>query len=142
MGVERSALTPAESDWISAQLSIAAALARAYTGDSEEPPSLDRLDSTWLAWQRDQSPSKPDANSVVNGLGIAFGKHLAAALQLDWSIVTDEYGTDLAVFGEPGAVTFFPASMIAKRLHELDPIFTQLYRAAVGSVHQLKSKLS
>jgi hypothetical protein len=51
------------------------------------------------------------------------------------------YGTDLAVFGEPGAVTFFPANMIAKRLKEEEPIFTQLHSAAVGSVTQLRSQM-
>jgi hypothetical protein len=131
----------AESEWVSAQLAIAVELARAYTGDSEDPPSLSRLDTTWLAWQRDSSRSRPDPNAVVNGLGIAFGKHLAASLDLEWAIVTDEFGTDLALYGEPGAVTFFPANMIAKRLKEKDPIFTQLHRAAVGSVTQLRSKL-
>jgi hypothetical protein len=139
--VQISRLSPAESEWVQAQLATAVALARAYTGGSEDPPSLARLDSTWLAWRHDSSPSRPDPNSIVNGLGIAFGKHLAAALGLDWAIVTDDYGTDLAVFGEPGAVTFFPANMIAKRLEEEGPIFTQLHSAAVGSVTQLRSKM-
>jgi hypothetical protein len=72
---------------------------------------------------------------------VLFGKHLAASLDLEWAIVTDEFGTDLALYGEPGAVTFFPANMIAKRLEEPEPIFIQLHRAAVGSVTQLRSKL-
>jgi hypothetical protein len=139
--VQTSPLTAAESEWIATQLATAAALARAYTGESEDPPSLDRLDATWRAWRHDSSSSRPDSNAVVNSLGIAFGNHLAAALTLDWAIVTDEFGTDLAVFGEPGAVTFFPANMIAKRLDEDGPIFRQLHGAAVGSVVQLRSKL-
>ena len=139
--MQTAPLTSGESEWVAAQLATAAALARAYTGDSEDPPSLARLDATWLAWQRDLSASRPDPNAVVNGLGIAFGKHLATALGLEWAIVTDEFGTDLAVFGEPGAVTFFPANMIAKRVKETEPIFTQLHRAAVGGVTELRSKL-
>jgi hypothetical protein len=126
---------------VAAQLETAVVLARAYTGGSEDPPSLARLDMTWLAWQRDSSASRLDPNALVNTLGIAFGKHLATALTLDWAIVTDDYGTDLAVFGEPGAVTFFPANMIAKRLQEQGPIFSQLHQAAVGSVTRLRSQI-
>ena len=139
--MQKAPLTSAESERVASQLAAAVVLARAYTGDSEELPSLARLDTTWLAWQGDRSKSRPDANAVVNSLGIAFGKHVATSLMLDWFIVTDEFGTDLAIFGEPGAVTFFPANMIAKRLKEKSPIFTQLHRAAVESVKQLRSQL-
>jgi hypothetical protein len=139
--VQVSPLSAAESEWLATQLATAVALARAYSGDSEDLPTLARLDTTWLAWQSDSSASCPEPNVVVSGLGIAFGKHLATALTLEWAIVTDDFGTDLALFGEPGAVTFFPANMIAKRLEERAPIFTQLHRAAVESVKQLRSRL-
>jgi uncharacterized protein DUF3806 len=134
-------LTPAETQWVANQLAIAVAIAESYTGGSEPLPALERLDATWIAWRGDSSANRPDPNTVVNGLGIAFGKHLIDSLGLDWVIATDEYGTDLAVFGEPNAVTFFPANMIAKRLDEpAGPIFTQLHRAATESVRQLRGK--
>lgn len=133
-------LTAVETEWVGQQLLSATLLARAYTGDSEDPPRLDQLDATWLAWQADVSSSRPDANIVVNALGIAFGKHLATALGLDWTIVTDDYGTDLGVFGQPNDVTFFPANMISKRLELKEPIFSQLHAASVGSVRELRSR--
>ena len=139
--MERTPLTPAEAQWVAVQVSVAVGLARAYTGDSEDLPTLARLDKTWLSWQTDTSSTKADANAVVNGLGIAFGRHLANSLGLDWAIVSDEYGTDLALYGDPGAVTFFPANMISKRLGERQPIFTQLHRAATDGVTQLRAKI-
>lgn len=134
-------LTPAETQWVANQVAIAVAIAESYTGGSEPLPSLARLDATWIAWRGDSSANRLDANTVVNGLGIAFGKHLIESFGLDWVIATDEYGTDVAVFGEPHAVTFFPANMIAKRLDEPPgPIFTLLHRAATDSVTQLRAK--
>ena len=138
--MKTASLTASETEWVGQQLTTATLLARAYIGDSEDLPRLDQLDATWLAWQDDVSPTRPDANIVVNALGIAFGKHLATTLGLNWAIVTDDYGTDLAVFGQPNDVTFFPANMISKRLELREPIFTQLHAAAEGSVRELRSK--
>jgi hypothetical protein len=136
--VQTAPLTASETEWVGLQLSTAALLVKAYTGDSEDLPRLDQLDATWLAWQDDASSTRPEANIVVNALGIVFGKHLATALGLEWAIVTDDYGTDLAVFGQPNDVTFFPANMISKRLELREPIFSQLHGAAVGSVRELR----
>jgi uncharacterized protein DUF3806 len=139
--LKTSPLKAGETQWMENQLAIAVAIAESYTGGSEPLPTLERLDATWIAWRGDSSANRVDPNTVVNGLGIAFGRHLIESLGLDWVIATDEYGTDLAVYGEPNAVTFFPANMIAKRLDEPPgPIFTQLHRAATDGVRQLRAK--
>jgi Domain of unknown function (DUF3806) len=138
--METSPLTPAEDEWVSTQLAIAAELARAYTGETEDPPNLERLDETWMAWQNDTDPEKTGPNTVVNALGVALGAHIIPALGLRWTIVTDAYGTDLAVYGEQNNVTFFPANMVSKRLAENEPIFTRLHRFAVTSVTELRAR--
>ena len=138
--MQTSPPSDADKQWIETQIQIAVELARTYTGDSEDPPSLDRLDATWLAWHADPDPSRIDPNTVANDLGVTFGTHLKAALGLDWAIITDEYGTDLGLFGEPLEVTFFPANMAAKRLQENAPIFSQLQAWAVGRVNELRSR--
>ena len=138
--MQTSPITAAEEQWIAAQTAIATELVRAYTGDSEYPPSLRRLDATWLAWHADGNPSKTDPNTVVNALGTTLGAHLIPALGLHWAIVTDQYGTDLAVYGEQNNVTFFPVNMVAKRIAEAEPIFTRLHTFAVTSVTELRAK--
>src|SRR5690349_21754154 len=97
--MERSPLSPSEQSWVATNLEIAAELARAYTGDTEAPPALQRLDATWMGWQEDPDQAKTDANTVVNALGIALGSHLIDALGLGWMVITDQYGTELAVYG-------------------------------------------
>lgn len=138
--METSPLRASEEQWVQAQVEIAVELARAYTGDAEDPPSLERLDATWIAWHQDANPSKIDANTVVNALGICLGSHLIRSLGLHWAIVTDQYGTDLAVYGEENDVTFFPANMVGKRIAENEPIFTRLHRFAMTSVQELRAK--
>lgn len=111
-------LTAAENDWISQQI----AAARNFVGeaigeDSTDLPSPEDLDQAFNSWLNSVSHDPADANSVINCVGIAFGQHLVNTTPLQWVIATDDYGTELALYGLPGNgdVLVYPQNFVAKR---------------------------
>lgn len=110
------ALRPGEIDWRDQQLAVASLLAERYGGAPTDPvPPAQLLDDIAAGWL-DDDDSRVDVNVVVNAIGIAFGAHLAAATGLSWVIATDEHGSDLALHGQPGDITVYPANAVAKRV--------------------------
>lgn len=95
--------------------------AKLYDGgqDVEGVPTaaaLDRAWSAWLAqWESTPAETREDPNPFINAVGIALGQHLVDALGLRWVIVTDQYGTEVAVHGDPGNVLIFPPNLVGKR---------------------------
>jgi Domain of unknown function (DUF3806) len=55
------------------------------------------FDAAYLAW--DTGGRKDDHAAVVERYGIGVGEHLHRHTDLDWKVVTDVFGTDLAVAG-------------------------------------------
>ena len=43
------------------------------------------------------------------------GQYFVDDIGLEWKVVTDDQGTDIAVHGEPGEALVFPISFVAKR---------------------------
>ena len=113
-----SELSVAERAWVEDNV----AAARRYVLDAGvavdgngalDPPALDAAWSFWLqAWPAEEE----DPNPVINALGIALGQYLVDRLGLDWKVVEDEYGTEVAIHGQPGDVLVFPPNLVAKRL--------------------------
>ncbi len=114
------ALNDAERAWIESNLRTACAFVHAYAAEVAErlpsPAGLDRAWATWLgAWAAQPEGTREDPNPSINAVGIAFGQHLIDALGLYWAVVSDEHGTEMAVYGNDGAVLVFPANLVAKR---------------------------
>jgi hypothetical protein len=109
------ALGDGERKWIEAHLGIARSFVGSFAGiePTGERPALHDLDAAWSAWLPQWE--RHDPNHIINAVGIAIGEHLIAALDLRWVVATDEYGTELAVHGEPGNVIVYPANLVAKR---------------------------
>jgi hypothetical protein len=132
-------LTAGEHEWIAQQIAVAHELVqRTVNKDTEELPSPEDLDHAFNSWLHSLGPDEADANSVVNCVGIAFGQHLVNSTQLEWVIASDEYGTELALFGLPGQgdILVYPQNFVAKR-----------YEANVGtfiveSIDQIRSDVS
>ena len=55
---------------------------------------------------------------MITALGAAFGAHLIDICDLEWRMVSDEFGVDLAVVGQPGDIVIAPLSVTAKRVDE------------------------
>ena len=128
------ALTAAETEWRDNQLEVARLLGERYVGETPGVPDLAALDQIVAGWL-DDDDSRVDVNTLVNGVGIAMGHHIAAATGLSWVIATDEYGSDLALHGrpqrsghagrpqrsghagrQPGDLLIYPANAAAKRI--------------------------
>jgi len=122
-------LNERESAWINAQLERARDFVAA-----NEPAKAGRqftvkeLDYAFTAWIRNGATEDSQAiNGVINCVGIAFGQFLVDETGLRWVVATDEYGSDLAVYGLPGAgdVLVYPANFIAKRWEKREVDFIE-----------------
>jgi hypothetical protein len=118
-----------EQAWIAEQLLNATEFVTAFSPeDSGEQLTLGALDrgfSRWIA--SGPAHNAAEANRVINSVGIAFGQLLVEGLGLKWVIATDKYGSDLAVYGLPGAgdVLVYPANFVAKRWERRDTNFLE-----------------
>ena len=68
----------------------------------------------WATWL-EGDPELETANAMVNVVGVAFGQCLVDDFDFAWKVITDEYGTEMAVYAEPGGFTLFPPNLVAKR---------------------------
>lgn len=105
-------LNDAERAWIAESL---ASLREAGIADGDIVAlgaAYDHALGGWLAMPLEE---RPDPNDVVNRFGIGFGEHLRHHTGLAWVIASDEYGTELALHGQPGDVLLHPANLVAKR---------------------------
>jgi hypothetical protein len=113
-----SELNEAERAWVDDNV----AAARRYVEDAGHPLAgsqpLDpaALDAAWAFWLRAWPAGEEDPNPVINALGMALGQYLVERLGLAWKLVEDEFGTEVAVHGQPGDVLVFPPNLVAKRL--------------------------
>lgn len=65
---------------------------------------------------------------------------LGGRLDLEWQVFTDHEGSDLVVSGEPGAITLFPISSVAKRWAEGELDWVEPYVEWAGhAVHEARS---
>lgn len=113
-----ASLTPAESKWVDESIALARELVNTLSpSDRDAPLEPAALDRAYRAWRR--TPGDIAANNVINAFGAALGQMMIDRFRFDWAIVTDQYGTDLAVHGLPGTadILVFPQNLIAKR-HE------------------------
>jgi hypothetical protein len=135
------ALGDGERKWIEAHLRIARSFVGAYAGiqPTEELPTPEDLDDAWAAWLPQWE--RLDANAVINAVGMAFGEHLIAALNLQWVVATDEHGTELAVHGEPCNVLFYPANFVAKRFESRTTNFiAPLLKQIVEDIRRVRAE--
>jgi hypothetical protein len=114
-------LSASEMKWLDTNLALSRSFVNRHDGGTvvEGVPTaaaLDRAWSAWLAeWESAPAETREDPNPILNAVGVALGQHLVDVLGLRWAIVTDPYGTEVAVHGEPGEVLLFPPNLVGKR---------------------------
>jgi len=86
-----------------------------YCPGAEE--SLKSYDAAFRVWQSKSKREFPAA-TVIDQLGAYLGNKLVADFDMEWVVVTDRYGTDLAVRAKRYEVLAFPFSSVAKRIDE------------------------
>jgi hypothetical protein len=114
---EQQVEPPSDGDWAWIRKHLdAARSALADLGYPEGQITADGLDRLWSFFLL-EGDEPDDPNPVINLVGVGFGQLLVDELGLSWVVITDEYGTDVAVRGNSadGNVTVFPTNFIAKR---------------------------
>jgi hypothetical protein len=116
-GTER-ALTEKEATWVRSRASAARDLV-AFLLSLPEPPTLKPtlLDRAFRAWRRMPPSEQVTQRDIVNCLGCAFGEFLASEVGAQWLVVSDSFGTDLAVREPSQGVVTYPLAIVAKRLN-------------------------
>ena len=132
-------LTDVEREWLRSQLAAAARFVADY-GSQRHPSGFDALDHAWASWLDRQSVDPEDPDIVINAVGVAFGQALVNTIEgFDWVIAEDADGTDLAVFGRPGAgdVLIYPANVVSQRYGSREQL-RAAYDTAVSEISQLR----
>ena len=74
------------------------------------------LDRAYAAWAAAPEDARPDHAAVVERYALGVGEHLDRHTDLDWQVVTDVFGTDLALTeGFKGSFVVVPHNLVAGR---------------------------
>ena len=112
-----------ELQWVQAHVDAV----KASTGGETSPSVLDDVYAGWYEqWAGQPEEAREDPNDMINAVGLAFGQALVDGVGLDWAIVTDEHGTEIAVHGQPGDILVFPPNLVAKRFERGETRFLQM----------------
>jgi hypothetical protein len=134
-------LNRSEVTWLGQMQEGGRILHNIYVGPLDTLPDPPALDAIWVKWQSDESPERPDANMVVNALGLCFGQQLVDRIGFRWAVVTDKYGTEMGCIAQPGDVTVFPANLTAKRLDKgASPFFAEVFTEMDARVQALRRR--
>jgi hypothetical protein len=80
-----------------------------------------------------------DPNLHINRVGAAVGEILVRSAGLRWVIASDEYGTELAVHGQPGDILAYPMNAVAKRWTGENPTSVEeLLRQTMATITRLR----
>ncbi len=78
---------------------------------TDDLPSLEQLDD--LAERRMAEPE--NAAIAIDVIAVAVGEHIRRGSKLTWKVVTDDYGTAIALYRSVGHIVVVPQSIVAKR---------------------------
>jgi hypothetical protein len=74
------------------------------------------LDAAYLQWMQAPEGPRPDHAAIVERFALGIGAHLERHTDLDWQVVTDVFGTDLALTeGFKGTFVVVPHNLVAGR---------------------------
>ena len=92
----------------------------ALAADGVDVDDLDALgaglDAAYQQWVSAPEDARPDHAAVVERYALGIGEHLDRHTDLDWQVVTDVFGTDLALTeGFKGSFVVVPHNLVAGR---------------------------
>jgi hypothetical protein len=135
-------LNDAEREWIKSSLGNARNLTMAsQVGDAVENMTPERLDRAYKYWLYSGTDINAPANDVIHAIAFAFGQYLVDNEGFEWSLVTDQFGTDVGVRALPGRgdVLVCPASMVAKRWETKETDFlVPIYHAVIDQRNTIR----
>jgi len=126
-------VNPAESRQFASWASEATAFLTAY-GARQSENDLKQYDEAFKAWQ--DSPTKNHSDQdVINALGAYLGQRMVRDFDMEWVIVTDQYGEDYAVRHKTSELMSFHFSSVMKRIEDKEHGFIH------GVYHVLKHEV-
>ena len=123
----------AESRQFAAWASEAETFLNAY-GTPQSENELKRYDEAFKAWQ-DSTTKKHSDQDVINVLGAHLGQLMVEDFDMEWVMVTDQYGQDYAVRHKTSELMSFPFSSVMKRIEDNEHDFIH------GVYHVLKHEV-
>lgn len=125
-----------ELEWVRAHVDAV----KEATGGDVTVAALDELYTGWYeGWAAQPEEARADPNDMINAVGLSFGQALVDGVGLDWAVVTDEHGTEIAVHGQPGDILVFPPNLVAKRFERGETGFLQMvYDGIAAQVAELR----
>jgi hypothetical protein len=108
---------PAEIAWLANANDVGLKVLAFYANTSEVTPK--NLDAAFANWKNDRSSRRAPDQVIAEGLGTVFGNFVVKHKQADWAVVTDSFGTDLAV-RSPTGKELYPISSVWKRTDPKD----------------------
>ncbi|MDH5786239.1 MAG: DUF3806 domain-containing protein, partial [Chromatiales bacterium] len=97
-------------------------------------PSLKDYDEAFRLWQIEKERRYTE-QQIIEILGACLGNKLITDFQMEWVVVTDEYGTDFAVRGKRFEIISFPFSSVVKRIEN------NQYDFMVGVYHTVRASI-
>jgi len=83
----------------------------------------------------------PDQTYELQCLGVVFGDAFVQEMELEWTMVEDEYGRDPAVWVPGTSIILFPLTIISKRIERGEPVDVfDLFNNAAAKVADLKQQ--
>jgi hypothetical protein len=73
------------------------------------------FDAALAGWMDASKRHRESHDVIVERFAIGIGEHLARHTDLSWAVVTDAFGTDLAVAGGLDEFVVVPANLVATR---------------------------
>ena len=123
----------AESRQFAAWASEAEVFQSAY-GTPQSENELKRYDEAFKAWQ-DSTTKKHSDQDVINALGAYLGQRMVQDFDMEWVMVTDQYGRDYAIRHKTSELLSFPFSSVMKRIEDKEHDFIH------GVYHVLKHEI-
>jgi hypothetical protein len=99
--------------WLEQARSNGFQVLKRYEGTVEVTPST--LDRAFQKWKQDTSAGRASNEAVAQGLGVLFGDFVVMKQGSRWAIVTDSFGTDLAVVSSRNT-QIYPINAVWKRI--------------------------
>ncbi len=89
------------------------------------------LDGHWV---------QPSETWKLQSLGLTFGDALVQYMGMEWIVVVDEYGRDVALRDPSSTMKVFPLTIISKRVEEGNEINVEhLFTAICNKISELRA---
>lgn len=99
--------------WLEQARSNGLKVLKRYENTTEINPSS--LDRAFQKWKQDTSVGRSSNEAVAQGLGVLFGDFVILKQGSRWAVVTDSFGTDLAVVSSRNT-QIYPINAVWKRI--------------------------